>query len=211
VLAVAAAAGPAPPSSPAGAAEREPVVLVHGYLGSEGDMAAMRDALAAAGHPAYTIDLPGEENTANAEAVRALVDRVRADHGGARVSLVGHSMGGLSTRHYLKSLGGTEAVRSYVSMGTAHHGYAPACLLPTFLGGQMCPGSDFLRRLNEGDETPGDVRYATLTSSLDESREDRLDGAWCHAEFPDVPHAEEPRSPVFIDAVTRVLAGTCPG
>ncbi|MEU6645825.1 alpha/beta fold hydrolase [Saccharomonospora sp. NPDC046836] len=191
------------------AAEREPVILVHGFLGSSEDMATMASALEDAGHPAYTIDLPGQENVANAEAIGELVERVRDDHGGAKVSLVGHSMGGLSTRYYLAHLGGTESVLSYVSMGTAQHGYAPACLLPPESGGQMCPDSAFLRELNSGDETPGDVRYTTLFSSLDESRADRLDGAWCVAEFPGVDHAEEPKSPVFIEAVQRVLDGRC--
>ncbi|MEV0385729.1 alpha/beta fold hydrolase [Nonomuraea sp. NPDC050643] len=195
---------------PAQAAEPEPVILIHGWNGSATEFARMESALEQAGHPAYAIDLPGEENVANAEAIRDLVTQVRQEHGGAKVSLVGHSMGGLSARHYLKFLGGADATLSYLSMGTAQRGYWPACLLPANQGGQMCPTSTFVSRLNTGDPTPDPVRYTLLTSSLDETRNDVIDGVWCRAEFPGVAHADEPKSQVFIDAVIGILDGRCP-
>ncbi|WP_113703099.1 esterase/lipase family protein [Nonomuraea lactucae] len=195
---------------PAHAARREPVILVHGWNGEPGQFARMKAALKRAGHPAYAIDLPGEENIANAEAIAKLVARVRRKHGGGKISIVGHSMGGLSARHYLKFLGGAGETRSYVSMGTGQRGYAPACLLPSEQGGQMCPTGGFIRRLNSGDPTPGPVRYTLLASSLDETRDDTIDGVWCGAEFAGVRHADEPRTRVFIDAVLSALDGRCP-
>lgn len=192
------------------AAQREPVILIHGWNGSPTEFAQMEAALEQAGHPAYTIDLPGEENIANAGAIRDLVAQVRQENGGGKVSLVGHSMGGLSARYYLKSLGGADATLSYVSMGTGQRGYWPACLLPANQGGQMCPTSTFISQLNSGDPTPDPVRYTLLVSSLDETRNDVIDGVWCKAEFPGVAHADEPKSQVFIDGVISALDGTCP-
>ncbi|MEV0144665.1 MULTISPECIES: alpha/beta fold hydrolase [unclassified Nonomuraea] len=188
----------------------EPVILVHGWNGTPDAFAPMKTALEQAGHPTYAIDLPGEENVANASAIAALVEQVRQTHGADKVSLVGHSMGGLSARHYLKSLGGAAKTLGYVSMGTGQRGYWPACLLPTAQGGQMCPTSTFMRQLNSGDPTPGAVRYTVLASSLDETRADTIDGVACTAELPGVQHADEPGNQLFIDAVLTVLDGRCP-
>ena len=47
----------------------------------------------------------------------AAVDRAKA--GGGPVSLVGHSVGGLSARYYLKALGGAPKVTHYAAIGTA--------------------------------------------------------------------------------------------
>lgn len=200
-------AGPAAAAAPVAG---QPVVLVHGWGGSTADVAVLADRLRAEGHPAYPVVLPGQENVANAEAIATTVERARYEHGGARVGIIGHSMGGLSARYYLQELGGAEHVGHYVSMGTAHLGYQPACHLPPDLGGQMCPDSAFMAELGEGDPTPGDVHYSTLTSSLDDTRDQRLDGAQCHTEIPGVPHDQEPRNDAFVDAALTSLTGACP-
>lgn len=195
---------------PAAAAQREPVILIHGWNGTPTAFTELKTALEQAGYPAYTIDLPGEENIANAQAIKNLVDEVRQAHNGSKVSLVGHSMGGLSARHYLKFLGGADKTLSYVSMGTGQLGYWPACLMQPTQGGQMCPTNNFIKQLNSGDPTPDPVRYTFLMSSLDETRNDVIAGGWCRAEFPGVRHADEPKSPVFMNAVLSALNGQCP-
>ncbi|WP_214318619.1 esterase/lipase family protein [Nonomuraea sediminis] len=197
-------------AQPVMASQREPVILVHGWHGAATDFDQMKTALQQAGYPTYAIALPGDENIANAQAIRNLVDQVRQEHGGAKVSLVGHSMGGLSARYYLKFLGGADKTLSYVSMGTGQLGYWPACLLQPNQGGQMCPTSTFIKQLNSGGPTPDPVRYTLLTSSLDETRNDVIAGTWCRAEFPNVQHADEPKTPVFINAVLSALDGHCP-
>ena len=198
-------------AAPAAEARREPVILVHGWAGSAGDMSAMRDAFTAAGYPAYTVDLPGQNNLVNAQVIADLVDRVRAQTGAARVDLVGHSMGGLSARWYLKRLGGVDKVRTYVSMGTSHYGYLPACLLGEQDGGQMCPFNPFLWDLDAGDDTPGEVAYTTIRSTKDAADVTRLDGGACFHEIAGVEHPDEPRSPVFIAAALAAVGDACPG
>lgn len=199
------------PAGFAAATPREPVVLVHGWTGSGAGMAALRDAFAAAGYPAYAIDLPGQDNIVNARSIANLVATIKAQHGAARVHLVGHSMGGHSARYYVKRLGGTEHVRTYVSMGTGHYGYLPACLLAQDAGGQMCPTSGFIRDLNAGDDTPGPVAYTTLRSSREDPRLQRLDGGACFHEVADVDHRYEPTDPRFIQATLAAVEGTCTG
>ncbi|HEY6738137.1 MAG TPA: alpha/beta fold hydrolase [Actinopolymorphaceae bacterium] len=191
--------------------DTRPVLLVHGWLGSPHDFTAMKHALAESGRPVYTIHLLGQENVSNAHAIADRVDRIAAEHDGSKVDLVGHSMGGLSTRYYVARLGGSEHVHGYVSMGTSHYGYEGACALPELLGGQMCPDSRFLTELDRGDDTPGSVAYTTIWSTEDTVESARLDGGACFHQIADVPHAEEPRSPEFIAAVRRALEGDCPG
>jgi triacylglycerol lipase len=198
---------------PAGADEpnRGPVILVHGWGGSAANMAVMRDAFTAAGYPTYTIDLPGQNNITNGHAIAGLVQTVKAETGAAKIHLVGHSMGGLSARYYLKRLGGVDNVRTYVSMGTSQYGYRPACLLGEQDGGQMCPSSSFLRELNADDDTPGAVAYSTLRSTRDTPHITRLDGGACFHEIAGVKHSDEPESPLFIEAALAAVGGTCPG
>lgn len=211
VAVLAATAATAAPAAQAAAPQGEPVVLVHGWTGSGAGVAPLREAFAAAGYPAYAIDLPGQDNIVNARAIADLVGTVRARHAADRVHLVGHSMGGHSARYYVKRLGGTEYVRSYVSMGTGHYGYLPACLLAEDAGGQMCPTSSFIRDLNAGDDTPGPVAYTSLRSSRENARQLRLDGGACLHEVADVDHRHEPAHPAFIQASLAAVRGVCTG
>jgi triacylglycerol lipase len=76
-------------------------------------------------------------------------------------------------RWYLKFLGGAPKVDDLVGLAPSNHGttnpgafaagatFCPACE-------QQRAGSAFLRQLNAGDETPGDVSYTSIETRLDE-------------------------------------------
>lgn len=195
----------------AGAAPLEPVILVHGFLGSSKNMATMNTRFQGQGYPTFAIDLPGQNNITNADALAAYVNEVKSQTGASKVHLVSHSMGGLSTRYYIKYLGGGENVRTYVSFGTPQYGFQPTCELPPDGGGQMCPSGTFIRNLNAGDDTPGPVPYTTIRSSKDTPNITRLDGGACFHEIPDVEHSAEPDSLKFFEAALQSVQGTCPG
>lgn len=166
------AAGPVPP---AGAqAARDPIVFVHGWNSSSSAWNTMIDRFVADGVArnrmvAITYN-SNQSNTVIAQQVASAVATLRAQTGAARVDVVTHSMGGLSSRYYLKNLGGTGSVEDWVSLGGPNHGtnWAYACY--PFSAGcrDMVPGSGFLNALNAGDETPGSVRYGAFWSSCDE-------------------------------------------
>jgi triacylglycerol lipase len=155
-----------------------PVVLVHGTFA---DMTVswnlISPALKQAGYCVFALDY-GRRGTGpierSAQELADFVDRVLAATGAARVSLVGHSQGGMMPRHYLKFLGGTAEVDDLVGLSPSNHGTAnPAALFAeAALGcvscGQQRTGSAFLRNLNAGDETPGDVSYTVVQTRYDE-------------------------------------------
>lgn len=172
LVGVTAAASLAPAA--ANAAPHDPVVFVHGWNGSGGQWAVMRARLQADGWTAAELPEPlnfssTASNKTNAQAVANEVDRVLAATGASKVDLVTHSMGGLSSRWFVKSLGGGAKVDDFVSLGGPNHGTQVAwgCFTTPCL--EMWPGSSFLTELNAGDETPGTANYGTWRSPCDEA------------------------------------------
>lgn len=171
-LAVAGLVGTAAPAS--AQSGPDPILFVHGWNSSASAWNTMIDRFVAAGYPrnrmlAITYN-SNQSNATIANQVRDAVASLQASTGAARVDIVTHSMGGLSSRYYLKNLGGTGVVDDWVSLGGPNHGTSTAYLCYLFSAGcrDMIPGSGFLNNLNAGDETPGAVNYGTFWSSCDE-------------------------------------------
>lgn len=169
------AASVVPLLQPAGAqaaTARRPVIFVHGWSGDSWNWAAYESGFAAAGYTdaeLYAWDYDHRlSNRTIAGQLASYVDRVRAATGHGKVDIVTHSMGGLSSRWYLKFLGGTAEVDDWVSIGGPNHGTAWAWGCWHTSCAEMRPGSSFLSTLNGGDETPGGVNYHTFWSPCDE-------------------------------------------
>jgi triacylglycerol lipase len=171
VLAVAAALTAC--GSPATSAERrhDPIVFVHGLGGSPGAWATMAGRFRADGWRAADLDAWGYDsrrsNVDTARRLAAEVRRVRRATGAAKVDIVTHSMGALSSRYYLRRLGGAAVVDRWVSLGGPNHGIAGPPLCPWPSCRELRAGSAFLAALNRGDETPGPTAYGTWWSPCD--------------------------------------------
>ena len=197
-----------PPAASA-ATPPPPVLLVHGFRSSSRTFDTMATRLERNGRTVYAITLPGQDNVVNARAIAAYL----AARGVRRVDIVGHSMGGLSGRWFVKFLRGSVTVDHYVSLGTPQYGLAGTCLAPLDFGGQMCPGGAFLRRLNAGDDTPGATRYTSIASTDDglvPVASSRLDGGACLIRDGDVTHGQLVRDSRVYRQVAYSLAGRCP-
>jgi triacylglycerol esterase/lipase EstA (alpha/beta hydrolase family) len=176
----------AAPTVPAGAQTppKDPVVIVGGFLTGQpiADFfyAGLADRLRADGYQAYIFG-PVEFGTADirdsAASLNAFVDNIRATTGAQKVDLIGHSQGGLTSRYYVKSLGGAAEVDSLISLSSLHYGTAVANLGSFLLLGdcaglagceQMSVGSSFLDQLNAGDDTIGNVSYTNIVTIWDE-------------------------------------------
>ncbi|NWF25816.1 triacylglycerol lipase [Streptomyces sp. PKU-EA00015] len=164
--------------TPAGAAgtstfnsSSHPILFVHGYNGSGANWDTMVSRFRNDGWPAAYLDQwsydSRQSNATTAEQLAGEVDRLLAATGASQVDVVTHSMGGLSSRHYLKNLGGEARAEAWVSLGGPNHGTdtANGCFDPSCA--EMRIGSNFLTALNSGDETPGGPRYATWWSPCD--------------------------------------------
>jgi triacylglycerol lipase len=163
------------PAARAATTQRNPVLFIHGLSSFAAAWNPMINHFAAQGYDrselrAFSYDWR-QSNTVTAQMIRAEVDGLLQRTGAKKVDIVAHSMGGLSTRHYLKFLGGTAKVDRFVSIGSPHHGAKLAVLCGFLLTScdEMRPDSSFLRQLNAGDETPGNVRYTSLWSTCDEA------------------------------------------
>ncbi|WP_017588102.1 esterase/lipase family protein [Nocardiopsis ganjiahuensis] len=160
-------------AAPATAHSHTPVVFVHGFMGKGGQWNDMRAALVDSGYPADRLHVFSYDwarsNTTIAGQLADHVEGVRQQHGADRVHLVTHSMGGLSSRYYIKNLGGTETVDQWISIGGPNNGTNIANMCPSLMTPckEMRHGSNFLSDLNSGDPTPGSVGYTTLRSPCD--------------------------------------------
>lgn len=165
---------PSPASAagtPAPASAGDPVVFVHGWNSNSSTWNTMANRFRADGWADSHLNQWNydyrQSNATTAQQLSAEIDRVLAATGAAKVDVVTHSMGGLSSRHYAKNLGGTARIDAWVSLGGPNHGTdtANACFDTSCV--EMRPGSSFLNALNSGDETPGSTRYATWWSPCD--------------------------------------------
>jgi triacylglycerol lipase len=149
-----------------------PILFVHGWSESESLWSTMIRNFEREGWRREELNNwrynTSQENGRTAAEVKTKVEEILRRTGATKVDLITHSMGALNTRYYLKNLGGTEKTEKWVSLGGPNHGTSTA----NFCFEQSCVemriGSTFLTRLNEGDETPGTVSYATWWSSCDE-------------------------------------------
>ncbi len=153
-----------------------PVVLVHGTFA---DMTVswnlISPVLKAEGYCVFALDY-GDRGTGpiedSAGQLRDFVDRVRAATGASKVSMVGHSQGGMMPRYYIKFLGGAQRVDDLVGLVPSNHGttipLAPIAGTVCVACKQQVAGSSFITNLNAGDETPGIVSYTVVTTRYDE-------------------------------------------
>jgi triacylglycerol lipase len=159
-------------AAPAAAQANDPILFVHGWNSSASTWDTMIGRFQADGWTpaelrAFSYDT-SQSNATTADVVAAQAADLRADTGAATVDIVTHSMGGLSSRYYLKNLGGTSFVDEWVSLGGPNHGTNTAFFCGQTSCVEMRPSSSFLNALNSGDETPGAVNYGTWWSPCDE-------------------------------------------
>ena len=134
---------------------RLPVLLAHGYQCNRGFWVSLRGRLERAGWQVATISLDPVFNDIDgyAEQLSRRIDEVCAAAGTEQLILVGHSMGGLASRAYLRRFGNAR-VAKLVTIGSPHRGSQLAKLGLGENGRQMIPGSAWLAGLNAPGAVP---------------------------------------------------------
>lgn len=152
----------------------QPVVLVHGtFEDMAQNWATLSPALRAQGYCVYALNY-GDRATGpiqdSAAELEEFVGDVRELTGARKVDIVGHSQGGMMPRYYIKNLGGVSEVDDLIGLAPSNHGTViadendPLCAACA----QQAAGSEFLQRLNRGNETPGPISYTQIATRYDE-------------------------------------------
>jgi triacylglycerol esterase/lipase EstA (alpha/beta hydrolase family) len=188
-----------------------PVLLLHGVLCNAGVWQGVARRLAADGVPAvYALSYgpPLGSIETFVDQLAAKLAAIRAATGAREVALVGHSMGGLVARAYLRRYGG-EGVRVLVTLGTPHHGSMHAYCFPGICLCQMRPDSDWLAALNADEGAPPPCPIVSLWSWHDTmvapQLSSRLAGA-TEVTFKGVGHNAMLDDPTVHGALLRALA-----
>jgi pimeloyl-ACP methyl ester carboxylesterase len=141
---------------------RLPVLLIHGYGCNHGYWRKLAARLALEGVSNYAVDL--EPVTAGIDEyvpeVARAVEQLCAATASDKLIIVGHSMGGLVARAYLRSHGASHVAR-VITLGTPHHGTG----LASFGLGRNAAQMRVLAR--EDHSGPSDVNLAQQEKAAD--------------------------------------------
>ncbi len=112
------ASAPAP-----GAADRLPVLFIHGFFCNRAVWRPMARVLAQRGHVTGSVNLEPVQGTIDAyvEVIERGIRDLQRRTGDEQVALVCHSMGGLAARAYLRARGADDVAR-VVTLGSPHRG-----------------------------------------------------------------------------------------
>src|SRR4051812_25530819 len=166
------------PACKPAAAHPFPVILVHGTFG---DMTVswntVAPALEARGYCVWALDY-GNRGTGDidrsADQLVAFIAMVRAKTGAAKVSMIGHSQGGMLARYVTVRRGLLGVVDDVVGLAPSSHGTTnplagPAGVFGCTACAQQKAGSAFMRKVNQPPpEAPGPAWYTTVTTAHDE-------------------------------------------
>ena len=141
------------------AAHPFPVVLVHGLTANmTNSWQALSPLLANHGYSVFALtygltvgtQFGGRQSVAIcASELSAFIDRVLTATGAAQVDVVGHSLGGLMPRYYMKDLDGAAKVHRLVGLAPVNHGTTADGIVTVAKKLGLDPGSDPGPRLPE--------------------------------------------------------------
>jgi len=155
----------------------EPLLFIHGtsYTAEQAWSWNYGKVLPAAGYDVCTVQLPDLGRADIQVSAEYVVSAIRtiAQRSQRKVDLVSFSQGPMEARWALKWWPDVlDLVDDSIMMAAPNHGFAeadffctPSCVAPFW---QMRVRSAFIRSLNQGDETPGDVAYTSVYSRTDQ-------------------------------------------
>lgn len=143
-----------------------PVLLVHGYICNHRVWDTAAKALRQAGHPVLALDLEPLFTSIDdyAPRIEQAVAELCRQTGTEKVALIGHSMGGLVIRAWMRAQG-TGRVAKVITLGSPHAGTQIDPHPKTRNGQQMAWHSDWLQTLaaSETSATRSLIRIALTT------------------------------------------------
>ena len=163
------------------AAHPYPVVLVHGTFETmDQNWAVLSPELKGMGYCVFALNCGNrglDDIRDSGRELGVFVDEVLNYTGADKVSLVGHSQGGMMPRYWIKNLGGKKKVEDLVGIAPSNYGTElqqadfqgiPGVSNPCRACEQQQADSDFIRKLNRGDDTPGKGSFTQIATDDDE-------------------------------------------
>lgn len=146
--------------------EVDVVYVTHGVLATAGVFGLLEQRLLEAGvsHVASFTYGPLRTIDSLARQLRRECERIPE---GARLHLVGHSLGGIVARYYVQEYGGRQRVRQTISLGSPFHGTSIARFLPPTLEGNLSPDSALLARLRDPARGAPEVPHLSVVAADD--------------------------------------------
>ncbi|MGB3681361.1 MAG: alpha/beta fold hydrolase [Rubrobacteraceae bacterium] len=158
-----------------------PVVLVHGTFETmDQNWAVLSPQLKEMGYCVFALNYGNrglDDIKDSARELGVFVDDVLDYTGAEKVSLVGHSQGGMMPRYWIKNLGGKKKVEDLVGIAPSNYGteLQQADFQATLGISNPCraceqqeAGSEFITKLNRGDDTPGKGSFTQIATDDDE-------------------------------------------
>lgn len=158
----------------------KPVLLLHGFVTTRRSVSILERRLRDDGFDVFSINLGGFLGRLNtrgiddlAKLVKEKIDSLSIRYNFGKITIIGHSKGGLIGRYYVSMLGGNERVHTLITLGTPHNGNHFAVLAALTVIGlisksvwQMMPHSRFMKKLRN-TPIPKDVQTVSIYSSND--------------------------------------------
>ncbi|MEV6100143.1 alpha/beta hydrolase [Nocardia sp. NPDC051981] len=199
--------------------DRDPVLVIGGIYADQARLESLQGWLDARGYSTFSMVMAGNPTgtapiSESAQAVADKVADIRRQTGARRVDLVGHSMGGLAQRAYVKFLGGIDSVGTYIDYGTPEQGDDLGTLCSGVSPGcqDLVPGSAFLTRLNADPAVPSGLIAYHFSSDSAGTEKSPLPGAtnvsiqsFCPGRT--VSHGQEPIDGALQQLIDSALRG----
>ncbi len=159
---------------------KHPVLLLYGFGATRRVFSILERRLRKDGFCVFSFNLGGVFDTFNTRCIEEMaqfvhdkIERLCQKYNLEKISIIGHSKGGLIGRYYVKRLGGSHRVRALITLGSPHGGnpwalvglFSPLSIFSKSLW-QMYPMSPFIRRLQKG-AWPRHVRFVSIYSKED--------------------------------------------
>jgi triacylglycerol esterase/lipase EstA (alpha/beta hydrolase family) len=190
------------PVLPDCAVDDDVVVLIHGFFASAGALRPMRLRLEREGARVATFThAPGQGVRSIA---RRLARLVHAIPDGARVHIVGHSLGGIVARWYVQELGGHARVAQTISLASPFGGAPLAKRLPYLVGADLHAASSTLERLRASPYAAR-VRHTSIIAGEDHLIVPQRSAAFHHGDV-FVMSGRSHNSLLFDEEVARIIA-----
>jgi triacylglycerol lipase len=148
---------------------RNPVLLIHGFLVKKSVFDRMYTYLTSKGWEVHRFDLLPSNGSRGIDKLALQVADYIEQHfpTSVTIDLVGLSMGGIVSRYYIQRLGGIDRIQRFITISSPHYGTLMAYSLPLISCRQMRPNSSFLKDLNRDVEVLQKLNFTSIWTPYD--------------------------------------------